>query len=73
MASPINTSVLPQLPSVQACPWLAKCPRKSASADLSLGGFLAMTLILAVLWLAYMALYAYIRQVCPAAMFITQH
>ena len=47
--------------SPKACPWLATCPALSSSADLSLGGFLAMSLILAVLWLAYMALSAYIK------------
>ena len=43
------------------CPWLATCPAESGSADLSLGGFLAVSLLLGVLWLAYMALSAYIR------------
>lgn len=43
------------------CPWLATCPAKSESADLSLGGFLGMSLILAILWLAYVALSAFIR------------
>ena len=43
------------------CPWLATCPAKSGSADLSLGGFLALLLILGLLWLAYVALSAYIR------------
>lgn len=43
------------------CPWLATCLAESGSADLSLGGFLAMFLILGLLWLAYVALSAYIR------------
>lgn len=43
------------------CPWLATCPPGSESADLSLGGFLGLMLILMVLWLAYVALSAYIR------------
>ncbi len=43
------------------CPWLAKCRTGSASADLSLGGFLGLLLILLVLWLGYLAFSAYIR------------
>ena len=45
------------------CPWLATCPPGSGSADLSLGGFLGLMLILLTLWLAYVALSAYIRSV----------
>ena len=40
---------------------MAKCPAGSASADISLGGFLALFLILALLWLAYVAFSAYIK------------
>jgi hypothetical protein len=50
---------------VQGCPWLAKCPAGSASADISLGGFFALFLILLLLWLAYVAFSAYIK--CAAA------
>ena len=46
---------------VQNCPWLAKCPAGSASADISWGGFMALFLILGLLWLAYVAFSAYIR------------
>ena len=40
---------------------MAKCPAGSASADISLGGFFALFLILALLWLAYVAFSAYIK------------
>ena len=46
---------------VQNCPWLAKCQAGSASADISWGGFMALFLILGLLWLAYVAFSAYIR------------
>ncbi|BDA44911.1 probable broad substrate specificity ATP-binding cassette transporter at N-terminal half [Coccomyxa sp. Obi] len=45
----------------RGCPWLAKCPAGSASADISLGGFFALFLILLLLWLAYVAFSAYIK------------
>lgn len=48
-------------PPLQGCPWLAKCPAGSASADISLGGFFALFLILLLLWLAYVAFSAYIK------------
>jgi len=47
------------------CPWLAKCRTGSGSADLSMGGFLGMLLILLLLWLGYLAFSAYIRSVIP--------
>lgn len=47
--------------AVQGCPWLAKCPAGSASADISMGGFFALFLMLLVLWLAYVAFSAYIK------------
>ena len=53
---------------MQGCPWLAKCPAGSASADISLGGFFALFLILLLLWLAYVAFSAYIKcaqNTCP--------
>ena len=40
---------------------MAKCPAGSASADISLGGFFALFLILGLLWLAYVAFSAYIK------------
>lgn len=43
------------------CRWLAKCRTGSGSADLSMGGFLGLLLILLVLWLGYLAFSAYIR------------
>lgn len=51
---------------MQGCPWLAKCPAGSASADISLGGFFALFLILMLLWLAYVAFSAYIK--CAACL-----
>ncbi len=51
---------------LQACPWLAKCPAGSASADISWGGFMALFFILGLLWLAYIAFSAYIRCVCAS-------
>ncbi|KAK9803611.1 hypothetical protein WJX72_004863 [[Myrmecia] bisecta] len=47
--------------SPKDCPFLAMCPVGSGSADLSLGGFFAGMIILCTLWLAYLALNAYIR------------
>ena len=46
---------------LQDCPWLAKCPAGSASADISYGGFFALFFILGLLWLAYVAFSAYIK------------
>eukprot|EP00884_Botryococcus_braunii_P009426 jgi/Botrbrau1/18485/Bobra.0072s0065.1 len=43
------------------CPWLAHCKPGAESADLSLGGFLVLFIILGLLFLAYAALAAYIR------------
>ena len=51
----------PDVWGVQNCPWLAKCQAGSASADISWGGFMALFLILGLLWLAYVAFSAYIR------------
>ncbi len=50
------------------CPWLAKCRTGSGSADLSLGGFLGLLLILLVLWLGYVGFSAYIRSDPPAGL-----
>ena len=47
--------------TAQDCPWLAKCPAGSASADISYGGFFALFFILGLLWLAYVAFSAYIK------------
>ena len=47
--------------ALQDCPWLAKCPAGSASADISYGGFFALFFILGLLWLAYVAFSAYIK------------
>ena len=62
-AIPPETSQRPQSAgnALQDCPWMAKCPAGSASADISLGGFFALFLILALLWLAYVAFSAYIK------------
>lgn len=43
------------------CPWLATCPEGSVSADLSLGGFLGLAIILVLLWLIYIIVLSYIR------------
>lgn len=50
-----------------SCPWLAHCKPGAASADLSLGGFLALFIILGLLFLAYAALAAYIRFQPPSS------
>ena len=43
------------------CPWLATCSEGSVSADLSLGGFLGLAIILILLWLIYLIVLSYIR------------